>query len=54
MAQGCTKLAVLTQAIAVNSIKVTEGILEKKMRKQLKEDLGLLKDILEQSSLKAK
>jgi hypothetical protein len=52
MTKGCTKIAVLIQAIAVNSIKVTEGILEKKMRKQLKEDLALLKDVLEQSSAK--
>ena len=52
--KGCTKIDVLTQAIAVNSLQFTERILEKKMKKQLKEDLALLKDILEQSSMKVK
>jgi hypothetical protein len=50
IARGCTKIDVSTQAIAVNSLQLNEGILEKKMRKQLKEDLALLKEILEQSS----
>jgi len=51
-ARGYTKIDVSTQAIAVNSLELDEGVIEKKMRKQLKEDLALLKDILEQSSVK--
>ena len=47
MDRGCTKINISTQAIAVNSIQLNEGILEKKMKKQLKENLALLKDILE-------
>ena len=47
MARGCTKIDISTQAIAVNSLLLNEGVLEKKMKKQLKENLALLKDILE-------
>jgi len=50
--RGCTKIDISTQAIAVNSLELNEGALEKKMRRQLKENLALLKDILEQSSLR--
>jgi hypothetical protein len=50
--RGRTKIDISTQAIAVNSFELDEGVLEKKMKKQLKEDLVLLKDILEQSSAK--
>jgi hypothetical protein len=45
--KGCTKINISTQAIAVNAIQLNEGVLEKKMKKQLKENLALLKDILE-------
>lgn len=48
IANGGTRIDVFTQAIAVNSLQVDERILEKKMRKQLNEDLALLKDLLEQ------
>ena len=44
---GSTKITVLTQANMVNSLQMTESILEKQMRKQLKENLKMLKDLLE-------
>jgi hypothetical protein len=47
IASGSTKVTVLTQANLVNFFQVGEGILEKKMKKQLKEDLAMLKGILE-------
>ncbi|MGA7192009.1 MAG: SRPBCC family protein [Anaerolineales bacterium] len=50
---GGTKVNISTQATATNLFQSDEGILEKKLRKQLKENLELLKDILEQSKLEA-
>ncbi len=47
IANGSTKITVSTQANVVNFFQVGEGLLEKKMKKQLKEDLAMLKDILE-------
>jgi hypothetical protein len=47
IASGSTKVTVSTQANPVNFFQVGEGILEKKMKKQLKEDLAMLKGILE-------
>lgn len=47
MADGSTKINASTQLNAVNSLKLNEVVLEKKMRKQLKENLALLKKILE-------
>ena len=47
IANGSTKITVSTQANVVNFFQVGEAILEKKMKKQLKEDLAMLKDILE-------
>lgn len=47
IASGSTKVTVSTQANLVNFFQMGEGILEKKMKKQLKEDLAMLKDILE-------
>lgn len=47
MSQGGTKVNISTQARAVNSAEVSEAALEKKLRKQLKENLALLKQILE-------
>jgi hypothetical protein len=44
---GCTKVNVSTQANAVNFFRADEGILEQGMRKQLKENLAMLKDLLE-------
>jgi len=47
MDRGCTQIDISTQVNVVNSLQLNEGVLEKKMRKQLKENLALLKDILE-------
>jgi len=49
-AGGSTKITVSTQANVVNFFQAGEGILEKKMKKQLKENLAMLKDLLEASS----
>lgn len=52
--EGSTKITVSTQANMVNPLQMAEGILEKQMRKQLKENLAMLKDLLEaQRSLPA-
>ena len=47
---GCTKIKISMQADVVNFFQMDEGILEKKMKKQLKEDLAMLKDLLEAKS----
>lgn len=47
LAEGSTKVVVSTDASAVDFFHISEGILEKHLRKQLKENLALLKDILE-------
>ena len=47
---GCTKIKISIQADAVNFYQMDEGILEEKMQKQLKEDLAMLKDLLEAKS----
>lgn len=47
--RGCTHINVSIQANAVNLLQFSEGILEKKMKKQLKENLELLKGILEKN-----
>ena len=47
LAGSATKVNVSTQATATNLFQAEEGLLEKKMKKQLKEDLTLLKEILE-------
>lgn len=44
---GSTKITVSTQANVVNFFQVGESILEKKMKKQLKENLAMLKELLE-------
>ncbi len=51
LAGGGTKVNISTQAVAANLFQSDEGILEKKLKKQLKENLELLKDILEQSKI---
>jgi Polyketide cyclase / dehydrase and lipid transport len=48
---GCTKIEISIQADVVSFFQMEEGILEKKMKKQLKEDLAMLKDLLEAKSL---
>ncbi len=47
IANGSTKVTASTQANLVNFFQMGEGILEKAMKKQLKEDLAMLKEILE-------
>jgi polyketide cyclase/dehydrase/lipid transport protein len=47
---GCTRIKISIQADVVNFFQMDEGILEKKMKKQLKEDLAMLKDLLEANS----
>jgi hypothetical protein len=42
-----TKISISTQAHAANSFQLNERLVEKKMKKQLKENLLLLKDLLE-------
>jgi hypothetical protein len=51
IANGCTKIDISTQANVVNFFQVNEGLLEKKMKKQLKENLVMLKEILEAKRL---
>jgi uncharacterized protein YndB with AHSA1/START domain len=46
-ANGCTKVNISTQANVVNFFQMDERTLEKKMKKQLKENLAMLKDLLE-------
>ncbi|MCI0550032.1 MAG: SRPBCC family protein [Anaerolineae bacterium] len=45
--KGCTKITISRQASAVNLIGLNENALEKKMKRQLKENLAMLKNILE-------
>jgi len=47
MANGCTKVKVFTQASVVNLFQTHEGLVEKQMKKQLKDNLVMLKGILE-------
>ena len=44
---GSTKVSIATQAHAANNFEMSERLLERKMKKQLKENLVLLKDLLE-------
>jgi hypothetical protein len=46
-ASGSTKISISTQAHAANSLQLNERLVEKKMKKQLKENLVLLKGLLE-------
>jgi hypothetical protein len=46
-AGASTKISISTQAHATNSFQLNERLVEKKMKKQLKENLLLLKDLLE-------
>jgi hypothetical protein len=46
-ASGSTRISISTQAHAINSFEMNERLLEKKMKKQLKENLALLKNLLE-------
>ena len=46
-ASGSTQISISIQAHVVNFVEMNERLLEKKMKKQLKENLALLKDLLE-------
>jgi hypothetical protein len=47
LASGYTQLNLVTEANVVNFIELNENVLEKKLKKQLKENLAMLKNILE-------
>ncbi len=47
MAGGATRIHVAVRANPVNLFRADEGILEKQMKKQLKDNLDMLKEILE-------
>ena len=47
IANGCTKIDISVQVNVINFVQVEEGILEKGMKEQLQENLGMLKDLLE-------
>ena len=47
---GSTRLSVATQASPTNVIKAKERVIERFMQKQLREDLALLKELLEARS----
>jgi uncharacterized membrane protein len=47
MSKGNTKINITTQAHAGNFFEMNEHLMERKMKKQLKENLALLKDVLE-------
>ena len=48
IANGGTKVNILMQANVINFFEVAEGILEKRMKKQLKDNLAMLKELLEE------
>jgi hypothetical protein len=45
--KGVTQIGISTQVNAINFFQVNQGVLEKGMKKQLKENLAMLKDLLE-------
>ena len=47
IAKGYTQVSLMTQANVVNLLELNENIIEKKLKKQLKENLAMLKSILE-------
>ena len=47
MSNGCTKLNVSTQASVTSAIQVNEHVVEKQMKKQLGENLAMLRQLLE-------
>jgi hypothetical protein len=49
--KGCTRIDIFIQADVVNFFQMDEGILEDHMQEQLKEDLAVLKDLLEAKSV---
>jgi hypothetical protein len=51
VASGSTKISISTQAHVVDFFQMNERLLENKMKRELKENLTLLKDVLEEKSL---
>ena len=49
--RGSTKISISTQAHVANTFQMNERLVERKMKKQLKENLTLLKDLLESKRL---
>jgi hypothetical protein len=47
LARGCTQVELSLQANAASLLDVNENVLAKKMKKQIKENLAMLKNILE-------
>ena len=47
LASGYTQINLVTQANVVNFVELNENVLEKKLKKQLKENLAMLKSLLE-------
>ena len=45
--RGFTQIALSTQVYVINFFQMDQGVLKIKMKKQLGEDLAMLKDILE-------
>lgn len=45
--KGSTRIDISTQVNTINFFQVDQGVLKQKMKKQLKENLALLKDLLE-------
>lgn len=50
-AKGYTKVDISMQANVINLVDLNENILEKKMKRQLKDNLAMLKNILEAESV---
>jgi len=51
MENGSTRVSLSIQANVVNFMQVDEGILEKRMKRQFKENLAMLKELLEAKRL---
>jgi hypothetical protein len=45
--KGATRVQVTTEANPVNGLELNEGVMAKYMQKQMREDLAMLKDLLE-------
>jgi hypothetical protein len=45
--KGCTQVSVFMQANSINLIGLNESVLEKRMKRQIKDNLAMLKNILE-------
>jgi Polyketide cyclase / dehydrase and lipid transport len=45
--KGSTQIDISTQVTMINFFQVNQGVLEKNLKKQLRENLAMLKDILE-------